>query len=127
MYLVGWLTKDAVLHTNAINRTSDITVDAWSNLTALPATATGGMYNIYDSGDDTNNEYYDLREEGSSRESKWCSCANYAFAASKCDGSQVVEAILEGTGTPATFYETGYFTEDSEIIGPFPTFKPQVS
>jgi len=108
MFLVGYFTDDITTLTNRTDRTSDLSDGAWADLTALAATASGGIYAFYSFGNDADDEFYGLRENGSSRDVKWCSQTDYALAISKADGSQVCEAFAK-TGAGGECFESGFF------------------
>lgn len=115
--LLGYMTAGVTMHDNKISRTADITIGTYSDLTALPAGANGGIYHVYDSGDDANDEHYDFRRNGTSRTSQWCTQVTYALGVGECDSNRVVEGIITYAATSATVYETGYFTGDIRSLG----------
>lgn len=99
LYLVGYLIKDVVMHTEKINRnpTAD---DAWHDLTALPSGSVGGIYQIT-----TDIGYGGVRCNGDTGPIALPGVNKYAIT--KCDASGTVEGYRDNTNSP-NILEIGY-------------------
>jgi hypothetical protein len=108
LFLNGWVKSGAVFHTNAITRSHGV-AGSYTDMTALPAGAIAGLYEIQNTASDTSD--WGIRANGAS-DDYYNDLFRHAWAIVECDGSGVVESKFEGTGT--NIYETGYFTADPD-------------
>lgn len=120
IYLKGWLTKDVVMRTNAINRVSEVGNGSYADLTAPDSSAIGVIYHTVYYNNDSANERYGIRPKGSSRDVRWGTGTDHAVAISQADGNGVVQG-LEQNASGTAWWEMGYFT-DEDLFSPFPTF-----
>jgi len=127
-FLNGYMKSGATFLTNATNMSLGGTA-AWTDLTALPAGATGGFFHVIDNGFSYGN--YGLRKNGSSEDIYQRLVLIAASAFVEADASQLIEGEIAGTGTD--FYLTGYTTGGGGVVTPGTTnstapiiFKPNV-
>lgn len=103
LFIVGYVKSAATFHTNAIDRSLSGTA-SWTDLTALPAGATGAIYEVSAGQDLT----YGFRKNGSSENISNKVSLEQAYGIIDCDESGIVEGII--SSTTVDFFEIGYFT-----------------
>ena len=103
-FVHGYMQGGVVGYTNALDRSITSTT-AWTDLTALPAGATGGIYEIVLS----TNDQWGLRMNGST-DNRLAFAYTHAWFAVGADGSRLVEGRIDVTSVD--FFEMGYFTAD---------------
>lgn len=106
LFVIGYIKSAAVFHTNAIDRSLS-TTSAWTDLTALPAGATGAIYEVSAGQDLT----YGFRKNGSSENFSNKVTLEQAYGMLDCDESGIIEGII--SSTTVDFFEIGYFTTTS--------------
>ena len=104
-FLNGWLTADATLNNNAADR-SLTGVNTWTNLTALPSGATGGIYEIWKSGTTTGLNY-GLRRNGDGEDVLSPQVTSHAWGLVEAS-ALIVQGQIEDLSID--FWEVGYFT-----------------
>lgn len=111
LYLIGYLTSEITMNTNGTNVSLAATT-TWTDLTALPAGAIGGVYEVYNT---TTTAYdYGFRKNGDTTshigeiQISNRGAFSRANAIVQCDASRLVEGYIENTAVD--FYEMGYFT-----------------
>ena len=102
IFLVGYIKSNAVFNTNATDRSLGST-GAWTDLTALPSGAIGGIYETI--GSEATTEEMGLRANGSAEAIIFR--FRHAWPVVKCDASQLVEHYIESTAVD--LFEVGYF------------------
>jgi hypothetical protein len=103
IFLVGYVTSQATFYTNGLDRSLGST-GAYADLTALPAGAIGGIYEVSSNGNDLS---YAARENGSAEDVYFPSAREQACVLVECDGSQLVEHKISSTAVD--LFEKGYF------------------
>lgn len=104
IFLTGYVTKDAVFNTNALDRSLGST-GSYIDLTALPAGALFGLYEVVSSDDSYS---FHLRTNGSSEDYSTKRCSyGHDWAMIAPDASLLVEGRISNTGLD--FFESGYF------------------
>ena len=103
-FVHGYIQSGVTGYTNALDRSITSTT-AWTDLTALPVGATGGIYEIVLS----TNDQWGLRMNGST-DNRLAFAYTHAWFAVGADGSRIVEGRISVTSVD--FFEMGYFTAD---------------
>ena len=103
-WIHGYIQSGVTGYTNALDRSITNTA-AWTDLTALPAGATGGIYEIVLS----TNDQWGLRMNGST-DNRLAFAFMHAWFAVGSDASRLVEGRISVTSVD--FFELGYFTAD---------------
>jgi len=105
LYVEGYYPgTNVTMNTNAIDR-SLTTTAAWTDLTALPAGALTGFYEMQGG-------FSGLRKNGESDE-HYGQCASWRGWIVECDGSQLVEGKIDTTA--ADFWERGYAEDEATV------------
>lgn len=112
------VTDRIVRYDTMIDRYSDLSLGVYADLTALPAGSIAGFY-LVRSFDDANDEYFDLRPNGSTRTSLLTS-PSPCYYISACDANRIVECRKDYTVGTDDVYEAGYF------LGPAVEQKPPI-
>lgn len=101
-FLLGYLIKDAVLHTNQTNR-STATTTTWEDMAALPVTAVGGIYRCIPNAAIEGG----LRKDGSAEDIH--TATRHMQGVVECDATtRIVEQYIATTAFDV--YEMGYLT-----------------
>jgi hypothetical protein len=106
-FLVGYIKSGATFNTNATDLSLGGT-GAYTDLSALPAGAIGGVFEIVSS---YSGATYALRKNGSSEDIY--RVHGHTLATVECDGSQLIEGEISNTGLD--FFLTGYFTSTATV------------
>lgn len=105
IFLVGYIKSEATFIINATD-VSLGSISSWIDLTALPAGATGGFYDIIAT---STSYFYGLRKNGSSEDITGKAGGRlHCFGMVECDGSRIVEGWINNTGVD--FFVVGYST-----------------
>lgn len=111
-YLVGYTTGYSTFNTNATNLSLGST-GSWTDLSALPAGATGGYIEVIQSSW-IDSYYHGLRKNGSSEDisgtGKTCN-GEHGWGFVECDGSRLIEGKIGNTNVD--FFLSGY-----ALVGP---------
>jgi len=102
-YLQGYIKTNATFNTNATNL-SISTTGAYTDLTALPSGATGGLIEVQCG---TTYRKYALRKNGSS-EDLYSYLRYHGWAFVECDSNRIIEGEINNTSMD--FFLTGYTT-----------------
>lgn len=108
LWVTGYMTTGVTFNTNGTDRSLGST-GAYTDLTALPSGAIGGIYYVYGGYAET----WALRENGSS-DDRYMRLPGPALV--KCDGSRIVEGEI--SATTVDFWEQGYFTSTGSTAKP---------
>lgn len=107
-WVVGFVTDGAAFHVNA----TDVSlggINTWTDLTALPAPAIMGFYEIIT----TTNSKYGFRKNGSV-EDIYLYVTKHAWAFVDCDDGRIVEGEI--LALYIDFFEVGYATADAPDV-----------
>jgi len=102
LFLVGYVTKESSFNANGIDR-SLASLNVWTSLAALPAGATGGMYESVEA--DSGSQDWGLRFPGAAAIVDDL-FHDHVFAWVQCDANRLVEGRV--TSTTVDFFELGY-------------------
>lgn len=103
--VIGYLKSGGVLNTDANDRSLGST-GSYADLTALPAGARSGVYEITSG---VLGQAYGLRKNGSALDN-YDNMIYHRFEIVECDENQLVEGKISATGVD--FFEMGYFDAD---------------
>lgn len=106
VFLVGYLKSGAVLNTNALDRSLGST-GSFVDLTALPAGAIGGIYEVINTSAAAD---WGLRKNGSSE--SILHTQRHGWSIPEADASQLVEGQI--AATTQDFFEIGHFTSAAQ-------------
>lgn len=103
-FLTGYCKANTTFNTNATAFNLG-TEDAWTDLDALPAGATGGYIEVVT---DSYAHWFGLRENGSAENIVYAAAYKMCWGMVECDGSRIIEGYIATLSTD--LFLTGYTT-----------------